>query len=435
MTFCKKVLPKKGDYYAEKEMQLISSFSKNMKKSRNNFSENIAFPNDMWYNTSEIIFLKGNIFMYNNIDAKQPDKLEDILALRPEGADIPAVKPDNLEDRMKGAVIGRFAGCVLGIPVELYALSRMQSLALDSGMKYPPEDFWTATDDPEHIHYKVNKRTEYLRDNLKSVPVDDDITYPVLNLLLLEKYGKNYTVGDVGKLWLEILPYACTAEDEALQQLRAGTRAECAANFNGYVEWIGAAIRADVFGYAEAGNPVGAAKLAYNDAYLTHRKNGIYGEMFCAAAVAAAFTAETPLDAVRAAMKQIPAESELYQALEWAFSCEDKVTNYISARKLIDDKFPRMHPVHTINNMCAIVFALMLGGNDYTKCIGNCVAMGLDNDCTGATVGSIVGACIGIKNIPGHWYDKFNDTVLTYLAGYEKLSLSDIIDRCVKLNG
>ena len=69
-------------------MQLISSFSKNMKKSRNNFSENIAFPNDMWYNTSEIIFLKGNIFMYNNIDAKQPDKLEDILALRPEGADI-----------------------------------------------------------------------------------------------------------------------------------------------------------------------------------------------------------------------------------------------------------------------------------------------------------------------------------------------------------
>lgn len=229
--------------------------------------------------------------------------------------------------------------------------------------------------------------------------------------------------------------YACTAEDEALQQLRAGTRAECAANFNGYVEWIGAAIRADVFGYAEAGNPVGAAKLAYNDAYLTHRKNGIYGEMFCAAAVAAAFTAETPLDAVRAAMKQIPAESELYQALEWAFSCEDKVTNYISARKLIDDKFPRMHPVHTINNMCAIVFALMLGGNDYTKCIGNCVAMGLDNDCTGATVGSIVGACIGIKNIPGHWYDKFNDTVLTYLTGYEKLSLSDIIDRCVKLNG
>ena len=187
----------------------------------------------MWYNTSKIIFLKGNNFMYNNIDAKQPDKLEDILALRPEGADIPAVKPDNLYDRMKGAVIGRFAGCVLGIPVELYALSRMQSLALDSGMKYPPEDFWTATDDPEHIHYKVNKRTEYLRDNLKSVPVDDDITYPVLNLLLLEKYGKNYTVDDIGKLWLEILPYACTAEDEALQQLRAGTRAECAANFNG----------------------------------------------------------------------------------------------------------------------------------------------------------------------------------------------------------
>lgn len=373
--------------------------------------------------------------MYNNVDVNQPDKLDEILALRPEGAEKSEKKPDELYKRMKGALIGRFAGCVLGIPVEMYKLADMQAIALDNGMKYPPEDFWTGTDNPEKIHYRVNKRIDYMRDNLDKVPVDDDITYTILNMLLLEKYGKNYSVEDVGKLWLDVLPYACTAEDEALQQLRAGTKAESAANFNNYVEWIGAAIRADAFGYAEAGNPEAAAKLSYNDAYLTHRKNGIYGEMFCAASVAAAFTAKTPLDAVREGMKQIPKESELYMALEWAFSCEEKVTNYIRARQLLDEKFARMHPVHTINNMCAIVFALMLGGNDYTKCIGNCIAIGLDNDCTGATVGSIVGACVGIDAIPEHWYNRFHDTVLTYITGYEKFSLNDVIDRFVKLNG
>ena len=373
--------------------------------------------------------------MYNNIDAAQPDKLEEILALRPEGADAAAKKPNELYNRMKGALMGRFAGCVLGIPVELYPMDKMQALAIDCGMKYPPEDFWTGTDNPDAIHYKVNKRTEYMRDNLDKVPVDDDITYTILNMLLLEKYGKNYTVDDVAKLWLDVLPYACTAEDEALQQLRAGTRPECAANFNNYVELIGAAIRADAFGYAEAGNPEAAAKLSYNDAYLTHRKNGIYGEMFCAAAVAAAFTAETPLDAIKEGMKQIPKESELYQALEWAFSCEKEVTNYIRARNLLDKKFERMHRVHTIYNMCAIVFALMLGGSDFTKCIGNCVAIGLDNDCTGATVGSIVGACIGFDKIPEHWYNRFNNTVATYITGYEKLELEDVVERFVKLNG
>lgn len=373
--------------------------------------------------------------MYRNQDIAQPDDLKEILELRPEGARHPAEKPSDLYNRMKGALIGRFAGCVLGIPVEMYSVARMQALALDCGMNYPPDTFWTGTDNPEKIHYQVNKRTDYLIENIDKVPVDDDITYTILNLLLLEKYGKNYTVDDVAELWLDILPYACTAEDEALQQLRSGTKPVYAANFNGYVEWIGAAIRADAFGYAEAGNPEAAAKLSYNDAYLTHRKNGIYGEMFCAASVAAAFTAKTPLDAVKEGMKQLPRESELYQALEWAFSCEAQVTNYLRGRALIDEKFPKMHPVHTINNMCIIVFALMLGGNDFTKCISNCVAMGLDNDCTGATVGSIVGACIGFDKIPAHWYDRFNDTVCTYLKGNTTLSIEDVVKRFIGLNG
>ena len=372
--------------------------------------------------------------MYTNTNLLQPDKLEDILALRPEGADTAPCKVENLESRMKGALIGRFAGCMLGIPVELYSVANMQALALECGMDFPPTNYWTGTDKPDNIHYRVNKRTDYLLPNINKVAVDDDITYVILNLLLLEKYGKNYTLDNVGEIWLDILPYACTAEDEALQQLKAGTRAECAANFNRYVELIGAAIRADAFGYAEAGNPAAAAQLSYNDAYLTHRKNGIYGEMFCAAAVAAAFTAKTPLDAIKEGMKQIPKESELYQALEWTLTYEGKITNYIRARQIIDEKFPTMNPVHTINNMVAIVFALMLGGNDYTKCISNCIAIGLDNDCTGATVGSIAGACLGFEAIPAYWYEKFNNKVATYLTGYEELALDDVIARFIKLN-
>ena len=371
--------------------------------------------------------------MYVNNDILQPDKLDKILALRPEGASTAPIAVTNLESRMKGALIGRFAGCMLGIPVEMYSVANMQAIALESGMAFPPVNYWTGTDNPNKIHYRVNKRTDYLLQNIDKVAVDDDITYVILNMLLLEKYGKNYTLNDIAELWLDILPYACTAEEEALEQLKAGTRPECAANFNEYVEWIGAAIRADAFGYAEPGNPEAAAKLCYNDAYLTHRKNGIYGEMFCAAAVAAAFTAKTPLDAVKEGMKQIPKDCELYKELEWALSYEGKLTNYIRARQLLDERFPEMHPVHTINNMCAIVFALILGGNDYTKCISDCVAIGLDNDCTGATVGSIAGACLGFEAIPSYWYEKFNNTVKTYLIGHETLALDNVIERFLKL--
>ncbi len=366
---------------------------------------------------------------------KQPDTLADIMRLRPADADSTATPVDHLYERMKGAVMGRFAGCTLGAPVEMWTVDRMMELALDCGMVFPPVDYWEEVPNPEGIRYGIGKRKEYTRPMMDKVPVDDDVTYPILNLLCLEKYGKDYSVADMGQLWMDILPMACTAEEEALFQLKAGTKAEYAANFNRYVELIGAAIRGDVFGYVEAGNPEAAAKLSYNDAYLTHRKNGIYGEMFTAASVAAAFTAKTPLDAVKAGMKQIPAESELYQALEWAMSYEGEMTNFLKARRLLDEKFKGMHPVHTINNMCAVVFALMIGGDDFTACIANSVAMGLDNDCNGATVGSIAGACLGIDKVSPHWYECFNDTVATYLTGYETLSIEDVIQRLIKLNG
>ena len=47
--------------------------------------------------------------MYRNQDIAQPDDLKEILELRPEGARHPAEKPSDLYNRMKGALIGRFA--------------------------------------------------------------------------------------------------------------------------------------------------------------------------------------------------------------------------------------------------------------------------------------------------------------------------------------
>lgn len=373
--------------------------------------------------------------MYKNTDEFQPDSLEEILALRPEDACKTKTAVSDLRKKIKGAVIGRCAGCTLGVPVENWPVLSMIDWAIRTNTPFPPTNYWEIVSRPDALQYGMSQRKEYARENIDKVPVDDDITYMMLNMLLLEKYGKNYSLDDVAQLWLDVLPYACTAEDEALHQLKYGTKPEYAALFNEYVEWIGAAIRADAFGYACAGDPEGAARCCYNDAFLTHRKNGIYGEMFCAATIAAAFTAKNPLDACREGMKQIPKDSELYQALEWAFSMEGEFKTYAKARQLIDDKFPRMHRVHTINNMCAIVFSFMLGGDDFTKCISECVAIGLDNDCTGATVGSIFGACYGIDAIPSYWYENYNDKICTYITGYPEFSIEKTVDTFEKLNG
>ena len=60
---------------------------------------------------------------------------------------------------------------------------------------------------------------------------------------------------------------------------------------NPYREWVGAQLRADVWGWTAPSDPLRAAEMAYRDASISHVKNGIYGALFVAGAVAAAFHA------------------------------------------------------------------------------------------------------------------------------------------------
>ncbi len=88
-----------------------------------------------------------------------------------------------------------------------------------------------------------------------------------------------------------------------------------------------------------------------------------------------------------------------------------------------------MNGLHTINNACLVVFGLMLGGTDFTKVISETVAMGMDNDCTAATAGSIAGAIVGKRGIPEHWHRSFNNKIHTYIRGHDVVEISDVVRR------
>ena len=77
--------------------------------------------------------------------------------------------------------------------------------------------------------------------------------------------------------------------------------------------------------------------------------------------------------------------------------------------------------------------AARLGNNDFDKTISTIVAMGLDNDCNGASLGSILGAILTNRGIDSKWYKNFNDTIHTYIKGYEVLSLNEFIDKTYNL--
>lgn len=365
-------------------------------------------------------------------DNNAPDDYIAIIALSEGGNTKRPV--EDLIPKIKGALLGRFAGCTLGIPVENWPVENMQKKAAYEGGSFPPADYWKTVGEPWRTHYGETWHTAQ-RDTMCGCPRDDDVTYTLLSLLIMERYGKSFTTNDVGAFWKEYLPMACTAEEMALDNLKNGVPAhEAAIRNNPFSNLIGALIRADGFGYANAGDPHAAAQAAYRDAYLTHRRDGIYGEMLFAAAIAAAFTCSDGVQAVKIGMREIPQTSKLYQAMQWTLSVLPEIDNVYTGRKLVDEKFPGMHCVHTINNACLILIALYLGQNDVGKTISCAVALGLDNDCTAATAGSIAGAIAGEKNISEHWSAPFHDTVRTYIKDHPSFSIDDVAKRFAKLN-
>jgi ADP-ribosylglycohydrolase len=198
---------------------------------------------------------------------------------------------------------------------------------------------------------------------------------------------------------------------------------------NPYVHMIGGDIRSDPWGYVAAGHPELAAALAHRDASLTHRRAGVHAAMYFAAVIAAAFTVDDPVQALHAGLDELPDGCWFATEVRWALEAASTVRDHRHAHAMVAERFAGMHAVHSVNNACLVVFGVALGGRDFTKAIGETVALGFDNDCTAATVGSIVGATIGFEQLPPHWWRPFRNRIRTYLTGHDLFDIDDVVDR------
>lgn len=117
---------------------------------------------------------------------REPSNLKQIRALRPPGPRRIRgnFEKQNCQDRLEGALLGRMAGCTLGAPVEFWSIAAMRALALENGDDYPPTDYWRYVPSPAEKRYEMSRRDSYTRGGLNGVPVDDDIAYTLLGLLI-----------------------------------------------------------------------------------------------------------------------------------------------------------------------------------------------------------------------------------------------------------
>jgi ADP-ribosylglycohydrolase len=253
---------------------------------------------------------------------------------------------------------------------------------------------------------------------------------------VLRRHGLAFRTSDVAAAWLGLLPFlqTYTAERAAIRTLVQGRGTGAAATFrNPYREWIGAAIRGDVFGYVCPGDPAAAARLAYRDAALSHTGNGVYGEMWVAALVAAAFTAGTAREALDWSLAVVPPRSRLHAAVDQVRGYHDEGLSWRQTRDRIGASLGHYSWVHTVNNAAVLTAGLLYGAGDFSATIGLTVSGGWDTDSTGATAGSVAGILAGPDGIPAHWREPLHDRVRSAVFGYDGATITDLARRTVEV--
>lgn len=383
---------------------------------------------------------------YENSNNAEPDEWDAIQALVDANSAAP-VSEDIVYERCLGGWLGRAAGCLLGKPIECWRTPEIH-LYLNA-VKNVPVSRYITSDGPDEVKdaIKLHGKTAWdpfgqfstFIDKVDCMPEDDDTNYTILGLKLLETCGRQFTSENVGDCWLGSLPYyhLCTAERVAYRNLiLKKTIPQTASYCNPYREWIGAQIRADIFGYVNPGDPHTAAEMAWRDGRVSHVKNGIYGEMLIAAMIAQAYVDDDPVSIIRTGLREIPYTSRIHAAVMDVLNMYENGKSWEETMETVTQRWDEYDGVdwcHVISNAQIVATSLLYSHGDFTESIGKSVWYGFDTDCNAATVGSIVGVMKGAKAIPESWTRPLNDKILSGVHGFAEIKISEAARRTVAL--
>ncbi len=288
-----------------------------------------------------------------------------------------------------------------------------------------PVEGWTY----EQIKSVYGKCRDYPVD-YKRFAADDDSNGPLFFLRALEESmakGREMTADDVGEALLNYAPfehgffwwggYGCSTEHTAYLNLRHGIPAPRSGsrkqNGSTMAEQIGGQIFIDTWGLVCPGNPGQAASLAAKAASVTHDGNGIYGGVFIAACISAAFVEKDIRAILEKGLSCIPEESAYAKLVREVMDFHAKhPDNWEDCFAYIRsfhgyDRYPGV--CHILPNTAVIVLALLYGKGDFSDTLTICNRCGWDTDCNVGNVATIMGVRGGLEAIEEKWRKPVND--------------------------
>jgi ADP-ribosylglycohydrolase len=267
---------------------------------------------------------------------------------------------------------------------------------------------------------------------------NDDLDLQLVWLKMLEDRGTGPSVRTFAEYWARYAArYPWNEYGFFMRNYERGLRPPVAGCFENYfVDEMGSPIRSEIWACLHPGDPDAAARMAWKDSALDHAGGeGMYGEMFWAALESAAFVESDPLTLIRVGLNVIPLSSHLARAVREALWCHENGRTWGEARERLASRFGGIQPCNAVVNAGFTVIG-WLYGRDFGDRLCAAVNCGYDTDCTGATLGALLGILEGTAGIPREWIEPVGEGIALhkFTGGCDApATITELTDRTVAL--
>lgn len=226
----------------------------------------------------------------------------------------------------------------------------------------------------------------------KMVPNDDLDLQVLWACKLRDEWNGVLSCENLAKAWVECVAFPFDEYGVAIRNIKLGLKGRAVGIYdNAFSDGLGAAIRTELWAFLAPGNPELAMKYAYIDACMDHCGSGIDAALFLAALESYAFVEPDIPKLIRKSCGLLPKKSFLKGVIKDTLKLCKKTDSFKKIRKKILEEYGSDNFTDVHQNIAFCVAAMILGKGDFSKTICTAVNFGCDTDCTGATVGAILG--------------------------------------------
>ncbi len=269
------------------------------------------------------------------------------------------------------------------------------------------------------------------------VTLNDDCVYELVALEVIAEHGFDAGTRDYAEAWRRYVPFAWSAEWNALDQLQRNPNGE-PMNIdrigwfgNPMHDWIGAQMRAMVFGLLAPGDPQRASALSLNEGAVSHAGGGLEGAVYSAVLTSLAFTLPSIRDLLARALLWLDQTSSYARVVNSSLEVCRSSSTFSDAWTQLDIATAHHNWIHAEPNIAAVIAACWFGEQDFTKTFSLLAQAGLDVDCNAGLAGTLLGVING--TVPTKWAAPLNDTIDTYLPHMPQRRISEVSDQTAML--